>query len=372
MKNLILTLLFLATIPSLGQDHNHTFGRKISFPNVPGYITVKCDFHIHTVFSDGSVWPDIRVMEAEKDGLDVISLTEHLEYQPHKEDIPHPNRNRSYDLATKLAANKNLMVVRGSEITRKIPPGHNNAIFIEDANKLLLDDAYEVFKEANHQGAFTFWNHPAWLSQRPDGIVRSEGLQNRLIDEKLLHGIEVVNGQMYSDEALQLALDKNLTIMGTSDVHGLIDFDYAPEHGGHRPITLVLAKEKTEASIKEALFAGRTVVWYKNMLVGKEENVAPLILASLSFVDANYRTEQQVMHVTIKNSSDTEYLLKNKSGYTFHGDADVITIPRQSHLKIQVKTLKQLSQVDLKFEVLNAVIAPEKHPDVLFSITPSR
>ena len=46
---------------------------------------------MHSVFSDGSVWPDIRVEEAKKDGLDVIAITEHLEYQPWKDDIPHPN-----------------------------------------------------------------------------------------------------------------------------------------------------------------------------------------------------------------------------------------------------------------------------------------
>ena len=58
--------------------HFVSFGqsRTIDFPDIPGYQTLLCDFHIHTVFSDGSVWPDIRVQEAVKDGLDAISLTE--------------------------------------------------------------------------------------------------------------------------------------------------------------------------------------------------------------------------------------------------------------------------------------------------------
>ena len=55
--------------------------RAIEFPNIPGYLTLKCDLHMHTVFSDGSVWPDIRVEEAVKDGLDAIATTEHLELQ---------------------------------------------------------------------------------------------------------------------------------------------------------------------------------------------------------------------------------------------------------------------------------------------------
>jgi len=32
-----------------------------------------------------------------------------------------------------------------------------------------------------------------------------------------------------------------LTIIGTSDIHGLIDWQYNVPQGGHRPITLVFA-----------------------------------------------------------------------------------------------------------------------------------
>jgi len=60
----------------------------IKIPDIPGYITLKCDFHIHTVFSDGTVWPHIRAEEAWREGLDAIAITDHIEYQPHKEDLP--------------------------------------------------------------------------------------------------------------------------------------------------------------------------------------------------------------------------------------------------------------------------------------------
>ncbi|HHM21530.1 MAG TPA: PHP domain-containing protein, partial [Bacteroidetes bacterium] len=88
------------------------------------------DLHIHTAFSDGSVWPDIRVQEALRDSVDAIAMTEHLEYQPHANDLPHADRNRSYQIAEQNARAHNLIVINGSEITRKMPPGHCNAIFI--------------------------------------------------------------------------------------------------------------------------------------------------------------------------------------------------------------------------------------------------
>ena len=72
---------------------------KSYFISPPKYELISTDLHIHTAFSDGSVWPNIRVDEALKEGLDLISITDHLEYQPHKADIPHPNRNRSYEIA---------------------------------------------------------------------------------------------------------------------------------------------------------------------------------------------------------------------------------------------------------------------------------
>ncbi|MCK5401877.1 MAG: PHP domain-containing protein, partial [Flavobacteriaceae bacterium] len=118
--------------------HSHKHKRAIEFPDISNYKTIICDFHQHSVFSDGDVWPSIRVEEAEKDGIDAISITDHLEYQPHKKDIPHPDRNRAYDIALKKAENRDIIVVRGAEVTRSMPPGHVNAIFLKDANKLLL------------------------------------------------------------------------------------------------------------------------------------------------------------------------------------------------------------------------------------------
>ena len=163
MKFFLVPTFVLITLVCTAQT-NHQHGRVARFPSIPGYLSLSCDFHIHTVFSDGSVWPDIRLQEALKDSLDAFSLTEHLEYQPHKADIPNPDRNKSFDIVSSLAKPYEILVVKGAEITRGMPPGHNNAIFIKDANKLLNIDSLEVFKEAKNQGAFTFWNHPNWTA----------------------------------------------------------------------------------------------------------------------------------------------------------------------------------------------------------------
>ena len=362
-KNLIFVFLLLS-YTVLSQDHSHARGRKLLFPDIPGYKTLKCDLHQHTVFSDGSVWPDIRVQESLLDGLDAISLTEHLEYQPHKDDIPHPDRNRSYDIAVKEAANHNLIIVKGSEITRKMPPGHNNAIFLSDPNKLLVDDSIQVFREAKKQGAFIFWNHPQWTPQRKDGMATLTDVHRLLIRERLLDGIEVVNGQMYSDEALQIALDNNLTIMGTSDIHKLIDWDFKVPNGGHRPLTLVFAKERTAESIKDALMNRRTVAVFKDLLIGRDEFLIPLLESSLKITSAKYIGKYNVLGVEIENLSSTEIVLQNQTGYTLHNNNDMITLKAGEKTIVEVKTIERKPQVSFKFLVLSAVNAPNKHPSI--------
>ena len=299
MKKLLL-LLFLFVTFYISAQHHHRVG---TFPNIKGYKTIKADLHIHSVFSDGSVWPDIRVQEALRDSLDMISLTEHIEYQPHKTDLPHPDRNRSFELAAQYAKPYRLLVAPGAEITRSMPPGHNNAIFIQDANKLQIEDSLKVFEEANRQGAFVFWNHPNWIAQYRDGIAQMTKMHKKLIKKDLLHGIEVVNEMTYSDEALQIALDHDLTIMGTSDIHGLVDWQFDLEHGGHRPITLIFAKERSETAIKEALFDRRIAVWFNDLLIGRDSLLKPLIEASLSIERVGYQGISSVLDISISNNS---------------------------------------------------------------------
>ena len=90
------SILWLASVPAMGHGvvpNGSASEREIHFPDVDGYETLTLDLHTHSVFSDGKVWPTIRIDEAERDGLDGIAITEHLEWQPHIMDIPHPDRN---------------------------------------------------------------------------------------------------------------------------------------------------------------------------------------------------------------------------------------------------------------------------------------
>ena len=358
----VLIALSLAFTGTVGAQHPHPHlhddDRVISFPDIPGYQTLTVDLHLHTVFSDGSVWPSVRVQEAVRDGLDAVAITDHLEYQPHHADIPNPDRNRSFEIARDVAASRGLIVIRGSEITRSMPPGHSNAIFIQDANPLLQEEPMPVFREAKRQGAFIFWNHPMWTSQRPDGVATLTDMHRQLLAEDLLHGIEVVNDHSYSEEALQIALDHDLTILGTSDIHGLIDWEYEVPHGGHRPVTLVFATARSEAGVKEALTERRTAVWHNDLLIGREEWLRPLVEASLRIAGARYAGDSQVLEVLLENTSDAPFTLSYTGAYTFDTHASLVSVPPHDTERLLVRTLENLDEVTLPFAVQNAITAP--------------
>ncbi len=367
LKIFLITLCGTAAIHA--QQHSHTGAQPLTYPDIDGYKTLKADLHIHTVFSDGNVWPTIRVEEAIRENLDAISLTEHLEYQPHIEDIPHPDRNRSFELVKAMdeAEEHGLLIVHGSEITRSAPMGHNNAVFISDANKLNVEKPETAFSEAKKQNAFVFWNHPAWHRQSSKGTPIFSDFQKERIKNEELHGIEVINSVDYSEEALTMALEQNLTIMGTSDIHGLIDWDYT-EKGNHRPITLVFAKEKSIASMQKALFAGRTVAVYNDLLVGKKEFLKPLIMASIEVVKASYLEDTQVLEVELKNISSSDLLFENQMEFTFYDSSPVFEIPAGETKKLLIKTLEVKPNIILKLKAIGCFIAPKTQPVITWDV----
>ncbi len=350
-------LILLSLIPL------SAFSQAQAFFKAPdGLFLISTDLHIHTTFSDGSVWPNIRVEEALKEGLDLISITDHLEYQPHQSDLPNPDRNRSYDIAHKTAKGNDLSVIRGAEITRSMPPGHINAVFIKDANRLLFpEDPLSGVEEANRQNGFVFWNHPNWEAHRKDGIARLDPMHEELIEKKLLHGIEVVNFTTFSEEAIEIALENGLTMVGTSDIHKLTAWDFEIPQGGHRPMTFVLSKNKNEAEIKKALFEGKTLVWFKDLLIGKEVHLKQIMVTNLSASAPLYKGDERIAKVTLKNHSANPFRLRYTGPFTFHEDGAVFEIEAYGEKDLLIKTLEKKSVIKLPFELLNGIIGKKKY-----------
>ena len=333
--------------------------RRMDFPApVAGGRILAIDLHTHTVFSDGEVWPTIRVEEARRDGLAAMAVTEHLEYQPRAADIPHPDRNRSYELS-KAAAGEKVLIIPGAEITGQMPPGHVNAVFITDANALSRVNPEAAIRTANAQGGFVFWNHPYWNRQQADGVARLLPLHQSLIAQKQLHGIEVANGADYSESAFRIALDNNLAIIGTSDVHGLVDWDYDVPRG-HRTVTLVLAPDGSASAIRKALGENRTAAWYRDSLIGRPAILEQIVRASLTLAPGGYAEGSKVLTAVIKNASPVRYMLRVRSPQALYNSTDIVTVPPFGEAAIQVTGGVTPANLSLDFEILNTLVAPRQ------------
>lgn len=333
----------------------------INIPNVNGLTVLKCDFHMHTVFTDGHVWPNVRVQEAWKEGLDAISFTEHVEYRPHEADVK-PSNLRPHELAKNLAAENNIILIKGTEVTRNTPPGHFNALFIQDDKNLVVDRANELDEKAIQavvdQQAFIFWNHPGWKATQIKGSYEWIPFVEKMYQDKNLHGIEVVNGFGFHTKALDWALDRDLTVIGNTDIHNLIAHDYDIEREGvHRTMTLVMAKDRSAASIREALEQGNTVAWSSNYLFGKEENVDALFNACVSFSAPYYEKKNQkgevIKYYELSNNSDLYFELELIEG---EGTKRVILYPQSTQI-----ITAAAGQKSLTYEVVSTYIRSDKH-----------
>ena len=76
---LLIAAAFLAAGTISAQVRN-----EMKIPNIDGYVTLKGDMHMHTIFSDASVWPTTRVDEAVMEGLDFLCITDHIDGRLHK------------------------------------------------------------------------------------------------------------------------------------------------------------------------------------------------------------------------------------------------------------------------------------------------
>ena len=324
-KILFITSLLLISVVLNGQR------RVLNMPDIPGYVTLKCDFHSHTVFSDGLVWPTVRVGEAWRDGLDALAITDHIEYQPWKDYIPRDN-NAAWKIAKPVADAYNIILVHGAEITRSMPPGHLNALFIEDADSLDKPDFMKVIEAAVKQGAFIQYNHPGWKSQQPDGIPRLYPVHSELIAKGWLNGIEYFNEfETYRNAiVMEMCRENKLAVMGNSDIHGLISETYVSPANTHRPVTLVFARERTMESLKEALFDGRTAVWYGDSLAGFEQFTGPLFRAAVT-AGKPFKDDGKNIYFEVRNYSDLPMMLTDGP----EGAPAELTLPASSITRVR-------------------------------------
>lgn len=347
--------------------------KEIVLPQVNGYNVYKADLHAHTVFSDGQVMPELRVREAWKDGLDVIAITDHIEYRKneaamvehlvkyadnkHKEAVNHRipkngeitkdgimvDLNYSVKLAQKAAKGYGLTIIPGTEITRDVSmAGHYNALFTTDNNLVFAPEAYQSIKNAKAQGALVMHNHPGWIKTSLD----YSDLDKIVYEEGLIDGVEVMNGEEFYPGIIERTVEKNIFISANTDIHSTTSEEYRSV-GYDRPMTLILAKDKSLESLREALEQNRTLAFGFGTLCGAEQLLKDFFAASVKVE----RISPKVVQLT--NLTSVSYTLKRDGG-------NPVVLPAMSSIRVSVA--KDAKTLDMA--VLNMWCGTQKHPVV--------
>ena len=349
--------------------------KEIILPVVNGYNVYKADLHTHTIFSDGYVHPLFRVQEAWYDGLDIMAVTEHIEYRPHEKtfvDYLEKYRSKKYDGAVntsigskgtdkngimvdlnycvresrKAAEQYGLTIVPGSEITRNgTKVGHFNALFTTDINLIYDPDPVQAIRNAKAQGALVMHNHPGWRKESLD-FTEAEKVA---YEAGLVDGVEVMNGPEFYPGIIDRVHDRGLFIAANSDIHRTTATDYRLA-GSMRTMTFILAKDKSLESVRDALEARRTLAFGYNTICGDEQLLK-------DFFAAGMRTEvvktdsKGVSTVMLTNTTSLPYLIKI-------GKSNPVCLDPFSTISMKSSEGSRT----LKFEVLNMFCSKDSHP----------
>lgn len=326
--------------------------KEIHMPKVEGYTLLKCDFHVHTIFSDGIVWPSLRIREAWEEGLDVIALTDHVEGQPSRNGIE-TDLNLAYENARDEAQKDNIILIKGAEISRMMPPGHLNVLFVKDVNALRKKDIIDVLEEAKKQGAFIFWNHPGWNVNK----IQWYDLHEKLYQKGLINGIEVFNEFEWYPQALKWANEKGLTLFANTDIHDVVERLYDKNSVRHRPMTLVMVKERTEEAVKNALENRRTLLFFYDTLIGKKEYLESFFKGAVQMETDNFTPT--TVYWQINNLSDVPFTLKRQSDNKAY--PEIISIPACSSIRLEIPK----SEVgNVHYQITNLIYGPSQALEV--------
>ena len=301
--------------------------KEMFIPQVCGYNVYKSDLHTHSVYSDGQVTPMYRVREAWLDGLDVIAVTEHIEYRPNEEVFydylneyarkeykpvtkgldegkPMVDLNYAVREAEKEAGKYGILIIPGTEITRDgTDVGHFNALFTTDNNLIYDKDPVQAIRNAKAQGALVMHNHPGWIRK---SIAMTE-TEVKAYGEGLIDGVEVMNGAEFYPGVIDRVREGKMFIAANTDIHASTAVEYNV-YGETRPMTLILAKDRSLDSIREALEAGRTIAYGFGHLCGSEEFLLDLFKASVTLAPVDGKK------VALTNMTSIPFIIKKENG----------------------------------------------------------
>lgn len=219
-----------------------------------GYKVIEADFHVHSHFGDGILSPFSLVLQAQRQGLHAIAITDH---------------NQIFAAKCGRWFSKRIggpTVLVGEEVTA--PSFHLIAVGLTNRVKW-QQSAAEAIQEIQRQGGIAIAAHPTrkfWEGFDKPAMQQLDGTE-------VMHTLSYASGNRGEEiRAFYRTAEANgrsLTAIGSSDYHWFDSLGMVR--------TYVFVRSNSESEILDALRNGRTVVYDREGTeYGKPELIALL------------------------------------------------------------------------------------------------
>jgi hypothetical protein len=201
-------------------------------------------------------------------------------------------------------------------------------------------------------------NHPAYRRNTTD---KSEW-QEEVYKEGLIDGVEIVNGTNFYPKMIRRCMEEKLFMIGASDTHRPTSGQYKAL-GFFRTMTIILAKDRSEKAIKEAILQHRTIAYSGGELMGDERWLSELAKASITCKDMGASKKKGIMY--------QKYMLLNSSSITYKlrwGKAANCVLEPFKPVIVDMR-IKEEEIRTPKFTVENMWIIDYKHPVITFEVS---
>ena len=356
---------------------------EIILPQVNGLNVYKADLHTHSIYSDANLTPEQRVREAWLDGLDIFSMTDHVEYRRHEgtmlkflkgytggEAKKAVNSNiirkaaneegikADLNIPTQLAQKEAkayggaLLIIPGCEITREPKKiGHYNALFTTDNNAIYDADPLQALRNAKKQGALITHNHPGWSRKSCDMTE----FEVKAYGEGLIDGVEIMNGFWFYPKTMRRCVDNKLYMLGCTDIHA--QTSGFRQNGIFRTMTFIFAKENTLKAIRKALEKRMTLAYSAGNIAGDAKLLQDFFKASVSCKFLARGKKDAAVYALTNNTS---------IGYKLKIGKKILELPAFETITITVGKGKNGNDKDVEFYVANMWEVDYKNPKIVY------
>jgi len=263
------------------------------------YVVLKCEFHLHTTYSDGAYSPAEMIQYYKEHGYDVVAVTDHTNIEGWHDGIAE---------AQAAGASAGVLVIEGGEISFRWEDNthkHIVALFchaLDSTNEPTDLSLEEIFHDIHAKGGLGIVAHP-WRGW-------SNWQQYQYAD--------YIDGWEYEPHAISpeyrlWLLNSDKIYMFNHDAHGywLEGSEWAEAH------TLLLSHNRTLSGVREALESRRIVVSYGSNYYACMHPVASFI----------YEPSEPVVNETVTFDASVSYdLEENIVSYSWDfGDGEKST-----------------------------------------------